>query len=268
MSSVEATFENSARREISRRIVALCKKFVGRGPTTARTHFLEQLVLVVLEDTLTKGERTLAEDDRTALVREMRRAFLGAMGEEMKEIVESETGHSVRTLMADHSVLPDYAINAFILEDGEQPASPPEPDTAEHRLSLTNGEGSGQNDDRQSLISREMVALFKEYVGRGPTVARTYINDELVAVLLGKTLTKAEQTLAEDERPERVRQIRREFQAAMKQRAVEIVEDAIGRECKAFLSDHSIFPDYAIEVFLFDREAEAGAEAATGSPGD
>lgn len=36
---------------------------------------------------------------------------------------------------------------------------------------------------------------MSEYTGRGPTKARTYVNEDLVSVLLRDTLTKGERSL-------------------------------------------------------------------------
>lgn len=103
-----------------------------------------------------------------------------------------------------------------------------------------------------------MVSLFKHYVGRGPTEARTYFNEPLLTVLLFDTLTKAERSLAEDDRANLVREVRRGFQGTMRGRAIELVEEQTGRRVKAFMSDHSVYPDYAVECFVL----------APGFPGD
>ena len=47
-------------------------------------------------------------------------------------------------------------------------------------------------------LSRAMVALFKEYVGRGPTHARAYVDDDLISIVLQDTMIKAEKTLADE----------------------------------------------------------------------
>ena len=245
------------RREISRRVVALLKEYIGRGPTMARTILSGDLVVVVLTDTLTKGEKVLAKEEELELVREMRRTFLRTMGDELEAIVEEETGREARTLLGDHAVVPDYAFVGWLLE--------PEPgESNEGDGGGTNGNGSATDRDQQRQISRGMVGLYKEFIGRGPTDARTYIEGNVVASLLGDTLTKAERTLADDERPKSVREMRRQFQGALKQRACEIVTDATGREIDAFLSDHSIDPDYAIEVFVLADAGEAGDEDPAG----
>ena len=112
---------------------------------------------------------------------------------------------------------------------------------------------NSENHDRRREISRGMVGLFKEFVGRGPTDAHTFINDGLVTVLLRDTLTVAEKTLADGERAALVREVRRGFQGAMREKAVELVQEQTGCKVEAFLSDNSVFPDYAVEVFVLDR---------------
>ena len=101
-------------------------------------------------------------------------------------------------------------------------------------------------------LSRAMVALFKEYVGRGPTHARAYVEGDLVAIVLQDTMITAEKTLAEEGEEDLVRGVRRVFQGKFREDAVEIVEKLTGRTVKAFLSDHAIDPDVAIEAFVLE----------------
>lgn len=101
-----------------------------------------------------------------------------------------------------------------------------------------------------------MVALYKEYVGRGPTRARAYIEDDLIVVVLQDTMTKAEETLAEEDEADLVRGVRRVFQGKFREDAVEIVERQTGRDVLAFLSDHAIDPDVAIEAFVLTPQDE------------
>lgn len=238
-------FGNDTRREISRRFVALFKEYVGRGPTRARTYFFDHLVLVVLEDTLTKAERTLAEEERTELVRELRRSFQGAMRERSVAMIEEETGCSVLAALSDHSVEPDFAVEGFVLDPG------PKLDSRAKAVERpTSANGAAETTPVERAISAGMVELFKEYVGRGPADARAYENGDLVAVLLDDTLTKAERNLADADRDSLVREVRRQFQGTMHEAAREMVQRHCGREVVAFLSDHSIYPDYALEIFL------------------
>ncbi len=104
-------------------------------------------------------------------------------------------------------------------------------------------------------ISTEIVKAFKEYVGRGPTHARTYITHDVVTCLLSDTLTKAEHSLVESGNGEEVRSIRRRFQETMRDDLVAIVETQLQRKVIAFMSDHSLDPDMACETFVLG-EAE------------
>jgi uncharacterized protein YbcI len=247
--SAEA-IRGSVKDAIAAQIVDLFAEYVGRGPDSARTYVLDDLVLVVLEKTLTRGEQVLADDDRVALVQEMRRTFIGTMRDRLREVVERETGRAVTAMLGDQSVLPDYAAAAFILEN--------EADADGERHAAAGDDGEAELRARQGEISRGFTALYKESVGRGPSDVRTYITDEMVAVLLTGTLTKVERTLADDSRPISVEGMRREFQSAIRERAKALVEEATGREVVAFMSDHSIEPDYAIEILLLDGRRWGG----------
>jgi uncharacterized protein YbcI len=102
-------------------------------------------------------------------------------------------------------------------------------------------------------ISREIVGLFKKYVGRGPTYARTYVHEDLVVTMLHDTMTRGEQTLKEEDEEEKLRELRKIFQGAFRKEAVGAVERLTGRRVVAFLSDHAVEPDWSAEVFVLDR---------------
>jgi uncharacterized protein YbcI len=108
-----------------------------------------------------------------------------------------------------------------------------------------------------SLISNAVVRLMSEYTGRGPTRARTFINDGLVTVVLRDTLTKGEQSLVSDGRGDLVLTTRKAFQDAMREDLVRAVEQVVGRPVIAFLSDNHLEPDVAVESFVLADEAPA-----------
>lgn len=118
-----------------------------------------------------------------------------------------------------------------------------------------------------------MVALLKRYVGRGPTHARSFIEDDLVVILLHDTMTQAERTLVSEEHKDAVKGLRRAFQGAFRDDAIGLVERVTGQRVVAFLSDHAVDPDYAVEVFVLDSDGGASAgdppatEAAEGTAG-
>jgi uncharacterized protein YbcI len=121
---------------------------------------------------------------------------------------------------------------------------------------------TGERTTSRSLnrdISRAMVALFKEATGRGPGRARTYIEEGLVVTVLHDTMTKAERTLKEEQHADQVRSMRRVFQGTFRDEAIEVVERLTGHKVLAFLSDHAVDPDYAVEAFVLDPGLQNGS---------
>jgi uncharacterized protein YbcI len=110
-------------------------------------------------------------------------------------------------------------------------------------------------------ISTGTVRLLQEYTGRGPTKAKTTINQDSVMIVLGETLTKAERKLAETGKADRVLQVRHDFQVAMGDDLVALVEQELDRKVVAFMSDNHIDPDVAVEVFLLEPIDERSVSA-------
>ena len=101
---------------ISEAIVGLLAERTGRGPTKARTTFDRDLIVVVLQNTLTAGERFLATSDRTDQVLEMRRAYQDAMSTDCVAAVEDLTGRTVAAFMSANHIDPDLAAEVFVLK--------------------------------------------------------------------------------------------------------------------------------------------------------
>lgn len=79
MSDIPTTPKGSIASAISSAVVQLMREYTGRGPTKARTYIDEDLITVVLQDTLTMGERSLVRDGELDLVLTSRRAFQRTM---------------------------------------------------------------------------------------------------------------------------------------------------------------------------------------------
>lgn len=99
-------------------------------------------------------------------------------------------------------------------------------------------------------ISDGLVGLLKEFYGRGPTRAKTYLHDDLVVCLLRGGYTRVEETLLESGRGRTVIQQRREFQEVMRDRFTAVVEQATGRRVIGFMSGHHQSPGMVCEVFV------------------
>ena len=102
-----------------------------------------------------------------------------------------------------------------------------------------------------SAISNEMVRLYKEQFGRGPTKTRTqWAGSDVLVVTLEQTFTRAERTLQRMGEHERLRDLRLLFQYAEVDIFCEPVERLIGRKVRAFISGIDTQADIASELFV------------------
>jgi uncharacterized protein YbcI len=116
-----------------------------------------------------------------------------------------------------------------------------------------------------SEITSRIVSLMREHYGRGPIKAKTYVLDNLiVCVLRDSGFTASERTMMRGGEPERVLDMRRDFQRMMKARYSEMIEELTGRKVLAFLGQVHVEPDLTIEIFLID--APLGSPCATSRP--
>lgn len=109
---------------ISNETVRLVHEYTGRGPTQARTAINKDLISVVLQDTLTKGERSLVAKGRSEVVLTTRREFQSAMREDLVAAVEKASGRKVLAFLSDNHIDPDVAVESFVLEPQADPAAP------------------------------------------------------------------------------------------------------------------------------------------------
>jgi uncharacterized protein YbcI len=104
--------------------------------------------------------------------------------------------------------------------------------------------------DVRTAISDGLVALLKDYYGRGPEKTKTYVSDDLVVCLLRGGFTRVEQTLFESGHGDHVIRQRMAFQEVMRSRFEQVVEEATGRRVIGFMSGNHQDPDMICEVFV------------------
>jgi uncharacterized protein YbcI len=109
---------------------------------------------------------------------------------------------------------------------------------------------SSARGDVLTAISDGLVALLKEFYGRGPTRAKSYYEDDLVVCVLRGGFSRVEETLLEGGRGAAVIQQRMEFQDVMRARFTGVIEGATGRPVIGFMSGNQQHPDLMCEVFI------------------
>jgi uncharacterized protein YbcI len=124
-------------------------------------------------------------------------------------------------------------------------------------LARSNGQVTQQH-SVSLLLSNEMVRIYKELFGRGPTKARSnYAGPDALLATIENSLTAAERNLLEFDEHQRVREIRVFFQHASERDFVETVEQITGRQVRAFVSGVDTSQDVSSEVFYFEPVAAA-----------
>jgi uncharacterized protein YbcI len=103
-------------------------------------------------------------------------------------------------------------------------------------------------------ISDEMVRAKKEFFGRGPTKAKSYVLDDVLLVVMRGGLTTAEKTMLEFGHPGQVREFRQLFQNAMAERVTKKIEELTGRRVVNYQSQVMFDPDVVVEMFIFDSD--------------
>jgi uncharacterized protein YbcI len=112
--------------------------------------------------------------------------------------------------------------------------------------------------DMLSALSNEMVALYKEQLGRGPTKVRAnWAGEDALIVTLEDSLTRAEHRLVEMGEDARLRDARTFSQYATVPEFVEITERLTGRTVRAFVSGIDTKADVCAEVFYFQPADDA-----------
>jgi uncharacterized protein YbcI len=97
-------------------LVRIHREYLGRGPTKARASIRDNTIVVLMEDTLTKAERSLVADGRQEDVLRIRQSFQRTMRADVVSAVQELTGRAVIAFMSDTHIDPDLACEVIILE--------------------------------------------------------------------------------------------------------------------------------------------------------
>lgn len=88
----------------------------GRGPTKVRTTLREDVVLIMLNDLLSRSEQKLVDAGERDFVLQLRHRFQGTMRDDLIAVVEAETRRKVIAFMSANHLNPDLGAEIFVLE--------------------------------------------------------------------------------------------------------------------------------------------------------
>jgi uncharacterized protein YbcI len=112
--------------------------------------------------------------------------------------------------------------------------------------------GLSKDEATTGAISREIVRLMKSLTGRGPTKAKTYLQNECVVVLMRDAHTTSEGTMAGGGRQRDVAQTRVDISEDARRRFIEIIEEHTGRKVMGFMSSSQQDPSLLAQVYVLE----------------
>jgi uncharacterized protein YbcI len=103
-------------QRIANAVVRIHKDFLGRGPTKTQAFYHDNVIVVVMQDTLTDAERSLVAGGAEDAVLEMRRRCELTMRPDLIRAVEDLVGRKVEACLSDNHIGPDVATELFVLD--------------------------------------------------------------------------------------------------------------------------------------------------------
>ena len=111
--------------EISEAMVRFEIDYMGRGPQEARTHIIEDMVLVRLKGVLTPAEQQLTKSsDGVELIKRMRSTLIENAKPLLSQVIGDITGAKVVGLHTDISTVAGERVIVFTLDSDLEKALP------------------------------------------------------------------------------------------------------------------------------------------------
>jgi uncharacterized protein YbcI len=101
---------------IANAAVKIAHDYTGRGANRAQAEVNRDVIVVLMEDALTKADLRLASAGEEDTVLHMRRLYQKAMRQDLVNAIEELTERKVVAFMSDNHIEPDMAVEIFVLE--------------------------------------------------------------------------------------------------------------------------------------------------------
>jgi len=110
---------------LSNEMVRAQKKYFGKGPTSAKSYMLDDLLIIVMRGGMTTAEHTMVEFDQEERVRSFRQTFENEMTDRLTSKVEEITGRKVLSHQSQIMFNPDLVVEIFVFEDASDVVGSP-----------------------------------------------------------------------------------------------------------------------------------------------
>jgi uncharacterized protein YbcI len=108
---------------ISDAMAGLLSRATGRGATSSNTTFGRDVIVCVMGDALTAGEKSLVRSGRPDAVFSIRRAYQETIEQEAVSVVEELSGRRVAAFLSANHIDPDLAVEVFVLHQAADDAA-------------------------------------------------------------------------------------------------------------------------------------------------
>jgi uncharacterized protein YbcI len=108
---------------VSNAMVGIHSRHYGKGPTKAKTYLVDDVVVCVMQDVFTTVERTLIDNGKGEMVRDVRTAFQYTMRHEFEQAIREITGREPRAFISQIDWEADLAVEVFLLTDDDEGVS-------------------------------------------------------------------------------------------------------------------------------------------------
>ncbi|MCG2777363.1 MAG: DUF2294 domain-containing protein [Desulfobacterales bacterium] len=104
ISALQTITKGQMEAEISNALISFEKEHMGRGPVEARTHIIQDIVIIRLKGILTPAETHLAKDDEGIhLIKQIRAKLLEKSRGLLEDMITDVTGCTTRSFHTDVS---------------------------------------------------------------------------------------------------------------------------------------------------------------------
>jgi uncharacterized protein YbcI len=115
--SADIERQGDIRAQVSNAMVALKKRFYGKGPERARSYLVDEYVFCAMEGGLTRNEETLVEAGEEEAVRQYRLLFQKTMTGTVTAAIEQITGRKVVGYHSQITFRPTRTFEIFVLAE-------------------------------------------------------------------------------------------------------------------------------------------------------
>jgi uncharacterized protein YbcI len=107
---------------VSSEMVQAMRRHYGKGPVSAKSYLVDDLLFVVMRGGMTRAERTMLDAGREDSVRGFRQEFESEMAEPLIRMIERVTGRHVVNYHSQVLFDPDMTIEIFVFDE-QQPTA-------------------------------------------------------------------------------------------------------------------------------------------------